>query len=223
MSTFTTTTSERGSPMRTQSRATAFGRLAACFSRFQHNERGTAFVEFAFIAPIMLLMMYGTVELSQVITADRRVTKTASSVGDLIARGNTFTCTGLNNIMEIGGTLLWPYDTTKLSITVFDVKASSTNGNSHSIKWKAWNGKDVEAPSPLANGGLPTGILTEKDGEVIVVVVNYKYPTPVSGWLFDPSATNDVNFKMSETFYLKPRLGVVRLTNSAGTSDITAC
>ena len=51
--------------------------------RIARNNSGVAAVEFAMIVPIMFLLFVGSVEFSQAITVDRRVTQVASSTADL--------------------------------------------------------------------------------------------------------------------------------------------
>jgi Flp pilus assembly protein TadG len=189
--------------------------------RFAGDRRGVAFIEFAFIAPIMMLLFFGTVEFSQAITADRRVTKIASSVADLIARVQSITTGEVDDIFGIGTVLLQPFDTTELSITAFNVCAASASENTQALYWSRWNNQGTQASAPMP---LPTGII-EKGGEVVAVTVNYEYPSTITGWLFNwsdhasPGAGN-LTLTLSETFYVKPRLGSTQLT---GTTKPAAC
>lgn len=187
--------------------------LQRAAGRFRRDDRGVAFVEFAFIAPIMVLLFFGTLELSQGITADRRVTKAASSVADLIARVKSTTCDGIQTNFNIAEVLMDPYETTSMSVTVYNIKADANNATVQSVKWSAWNNKGNKAPSPVP---LPAGII-EKGGEVIVVTVELDYDSPITKVIMKDT------IKLNETFYLKPRLGYVKLTNSGGTAELTTC
>lgn len=187
--------------------------LQRATNRFRRDDRGVAFVEFAFIAPIMVLLFFGTLELSQGITADRRVTKAASSVADLIARVKSTTCDGIQTNFNIAEVLMDPYDTASMSVTIYDIKADANNATVQSVKWSAHNGKGTKAASPIP---LPAGII-EKGGEVIVVTVELDYDSPITKVIMKDT------IKLNETFYLKPRLGYVKLTNSSGTSELTTC
>ena len=69
------------------------------------------------------------------------------------------------------------------------------------------------AASPIP---LPTGII-EKGGEVIVVSVELDYNSPITKVIMKDT------IKLNETFYLKPRLGYVKLTNAGGTTELTTC
>ena len=60
--------------------------------RFWRDRRGVSAVEFAFIAPVMVLMFFGVAELSSAMMAERRASDVASTLGDLVAR-----CSGVND------------------------------------------------------------------------------------------------------------------------------
>ena len=57
----------------------------------RYNQDGVSAVEFALIAPILILIYLGAVELSLLMRVDRRVTSTTASLGDLTARLSTVT------------------------------------------------------------------------------------------------------------------------------------
>lgn len=54
--------------------------------RFWADRRGAAAIEFAIVFPVMLVMLFGEVELGQLMVATRRADNAASTVGDIVAR-----------------------------------------------------------------------------------------------------------------------------------------
>ena len=54
--------------------------------RFWADRRGAAALEFAIVFPVMLVMLFGEVELGQMLVANRRADNAASTVGDIVAR-----------------------------------------------------------------------------------------------------------------------------------------
>ena len=52
--------------------------------RFRAGQDGTVAVEFALIAPVLLFLLYGTIELTDAIAAKRRVTMAVSTMADLV-------------------------------------------------------------------------------------------------------------------------------------------
>ena len=83
------------------SRDAARRKLQLIASRFRHEKQGVAALEFAFIAPILLIVFLGSVEFSQALTLDRRVTTIASSTADLVAQSDSISTADLNDIALI--------------------------------------------------------------------------------------------------------------------------
>ncbi|MEM9054640.1 MAG: TadE/TadG family type IV pilus assembly protein, partial [Pseudomonadota bacterium] len=63
-------------------------------------KKGVSAVEFALIAPLMLLMYAGCIELSFMMQLDRKVTTSAATLGDLTARADIVTNDDLDDIFE---------------------------------------------------------------------------------------------------------------------------
>jgi Flp pilus assembly protein TadG len=55
-------------------------------SALRRDDSGLALVEFAFVATTMVFMFVGSVQLSDAINANRRVTITARALADLASR-----------------------------------------------------------------------------------------------------------------------------------------
>lgn len=180
----------------------SLGRIHAMLAKLKslkRDERGIAAVEFAMIVPIMFLLFVGSVEFSQAITVDRRVTQIASSTADLVAREKTITDAQLANVMNIAKVLMSPYDTSLLRITMVSVGAKATDATVTKV---CWSYKFQGGTHTYANGAtysLPAGIV-DKGGSVVVAEVEYDY-SPLIFNYFITSMT-----KLSDKFYLKPRV-----------------
>lgn len=169
------------------------------FKNFGRDARGVAAIEFAMIAPLMIMMFIGAVEFSQAITVDRRVSQVASSTGDLIARTKTLSTSEMEGVMEIVEELVKPYDHTLLKMSVLNVTASPTDENDTKVCWAYGHNGGVGSYARGQPYTLPTGVV-QKGDSVIVTEVEYNY-TPL---IFDKFITSTK--KLTETFYLKPRL-----------------
>ncbi len=78
-------------PSRNKHSALNLSRLGRLFRRFRRNRSGVAAVEFALLVPIMVIMYVGTVEVTEAVYVDRRVTLTTRVAGDMIARDEMVT------------------------------------------------------------------------------------------------------------------------------------
>jgi Flp pilus assembly protein TadG len=176
-------------------------------------QRGIAAVEFGLIVPIMLMMFIGTVELSQAITVDRRVSQVASSTADLVARQKTLTSTTMDSFMEIITQLMSPYSATPMKITVSNVYATVAAPTAYKVCWvyQYNTGADTSltAGGTYPSTGLPAGIV-QGGTSVVVVDVSYAY-TPVV--MFHGATARlgggtyvGTGYTFTEKFFLKPRL-----------------
>jgi Flp pilus assembly protein TadG len=181
----------------------AAARIGQCprqlLRRSARDERGTAAVEFAFVAPIMVSLLVGTWELSCAITCDRHVTQIASSVADLVARNQTVDSSTLGAIMGIAEVLIRPDDPKNLSITVLSVTSSATDATKTTVDWVyQYNSGAEPLVQAAASYTLPTGILGTLSS-VVVVHAHYNYTSPI----FQTFVKGTVG--LDQVFYLKPR------------------
>jgi Flp pilus assembly protein TadG len=195
---------------------------------FIRNNGGVAAIEFALIAPVMLIMFYGAWEYSRVITADRKVTKIAGSVADLVARtpdpssptgtNARAACADFNPIFQITDVLLAPFPPGQASVTVYNIRTRSDNKSDVEVKWSVWNGRGAKAASPTSYVQTNSLLVDKTGDEVIVAVVSYPYPVAVSGigigGMENASATQ--TFTLAETAPMKPRIGPITLTSTSG-------
>ena len=61
----------------------------AKLNRFLRDEDGISAVEFALIAPLMAMIYFGCIELSLMMTLDRKVTGATAALGDLTSRASS--------------------------------------------------------------------------------------------------------------------------------------
>ena len=176
-------------------------RMAAFAARIAHDRRGVAAVEFAMIVPVMFLLFVGSIEFSQALTVDRRVTQSASASADLIARAPAtgLTTAEVDGQMRIVEQLMEPYDLSKLTVRIYSVKAQLVNGaTTYKVDWSRDNRGGTPLPRGSAYTAIPLNLIAGGESVIIAEAV-YNY-TPLIFKYFITQA-----FEMQEKFYLKPR------------------
>ena len=168
------------------------------------DRSAVAALEFALIVPIMLVMFFGTVEMSSGVAVDRKVTLVARTLSDLTSQSTSVADTDMTNFFTASGAILTPYSPTpthaKLSELYVDPSTlqarvqwskSATLDSSGNVTLAAGRAVSsiVAIPSQLAVGGT----------YLIFSEVSYLY-TPTVGYVMGHAGVN-----LSDVAYTRPR------------------
>lgn len=158
-----------------------------------YNEKGISAVEFALIAPLMVLIYFGCIELSLLMRVDRRVSTTASSLGDLTARLVTVSDADMQELFNAAAVTMQPYPATNARMRITSV-VDNGNGKTR-VDWSDAFNMTPYTPNALIT--VPVG-LVPSPGSVIVAEVEFAYESDL-GFVLDGSRT------LKDVFYLRPR------------------
>lgn len=185
-------------------------RIGAAVKKCRGDRRGVAAIEFALIVPIMSAMFIGAVELSQVITVDRRVTQVASSTADLVARAEKqISHTEIGDIMKVGGYILEPYSQTPLEITLRNVTSSPANATTTKAWSCTYKGLDKTQTCVCSTTikSIPPNLLS--NDSIVVAEVTYDDTPLIFDYVMKRAAAGATSgtgvSPLTETIYLKPR------------------
>ncbi len=173
--------------------------LRPLLNRFVHRHDGVAAVEFALILPFMLLLYIGSLELSQLIVVDRRVSTITGAMGDLVSRvdGSISTST-LNDYFKAAEKIITPFSTTGLKQVVTCLEV--TSGGVVKVKWsRGYNGGTAHVVNAAYT--LPAAMINVSKGSFVIVSETAYAYKPLLGIVFDQAIS-----MYRENFYL-PRFG----------------
>ncbi|HEY8571544.1 TadE/TadG family type IV pilus assembly protein [Phenylobacterium sp.] len=157
------------------------------------DRRGGAMVEFAIVLPFMLLLLIGFAEGIQMLEAHRRVSRAASTIGDLAAQYRTLSDSQIADILVAGQLVVEPMPTSTLGLRLMSFSADA-NGTVR----KDW-AKDGTTPyAGTAPDSVPSGTLKANQG-IVVADASYVY-VPMARWIV-PS-----NINLQKRMLLRPRI-----------------
>lgn len=163
---------------------------------FFENRGGAAAVEFALIAPIMVLMYFGMAEITQGLLANRRASHVTTALGDLVAQYSSLTESQVTDIFLISNQLMAPMPAGDISMRISSI-AIDADGVAK-VRWSRVGGAtgltrlDTDATVTVPEAfSVANEALVRADTEFV-------YKSPVKQVL-----KNDITFK--HTIYLKPR------------------
>jgi len=169
--------------------------MPARFRRFAADQRGVSAVEFAILLPLMLTMYLGGVEISQAVSADRKTTLVAHTIGDLTAQASNVSSADMTNVLNAGAAVAYPFASANLRETVTAVCINSA-GTIATVLWsKTLNGT---ARSGVVTTSIPTALMVANTS-LIWGEASYVY-RPTIGWTITGTLT------LSDKFFLRPRL-----------------
>ena len=154
--------------------------------RFPGAREAVAAVEFALVMPLLLMLYLGSLELSQLINIDQRVTNIAGTVGDLVSRTNgTIAAATLTDYFKAATAIISPFPTTGLTQVVTLVKVDASTSVATVVWSQAYNGGTAKiVNSVYGPAALPTAITSISKGSYVVVSeANYPY-LPLLGLFF---------------------------------------
>ena len=159
---------------------------------FKRNDSGVSAVEFALLAPMMIGLYLGGVEVSEGISVDRKVTLAAGAVANLAAQGTTLSTADMTNVLDATSTIIAPYSAGPLKITLSCINIDANKVAT--VKWSVTRNGTARSGSIT----LPSA-LQVANTQLVFGEVSYSY-TPTVGHMIK-SAIN-----LSDTMYMAPRI-----------------
>src|SRR5713226_8312478 len=158
------------------------------------DQRGVSAVEFAMLLPLMITLYLGTVEVSQGVGIDRKVTLTTRTVADLASQVSSINNADMTNMLTASAAVIAPYNASKLKVTV-----SAVTVDANGVAKVAWS--DTLNGTKRAVGSTVTlpSALNVANTTLIWSEVSYSY-TPTIGYVI----TGTLN--LSDQIYMRPRL-----------------
>jgi Flp pilus assembly protein TadG len=173
------------------------------------NCRGNSATEFAMIVPLMLVMFFGTVEVSSGVAVDRKMSLVARTLSDLTSQSKDQPLTDqyIQNVFTAGISIAYPYDPTPTTATISQIyvdknlKATIQWSMAASIAGSTATQATLTASSRHTNDVVTSLVppqLLVKQTYLILGEANYLYK-PAVGYVMKTSIT------LQDSAYSRPR------------------
>ena len=170
-------------------------------TRLRRSEDGTMAVELGLVAPVLVFIAFGMIELTDAITAKRRVNLAASMIGDLITNtpNDYIHKSDVRDVLTMGGRVLEPYgiaDTTiRVTVVTYDEdddeyqvvwsRERKPNGNTRMTPGDAY--KKGAAFAGVSVAGIHLGTderLIDEDQHLVVTEIDYPFVSSLSNVIY---------------------------------------
>ena len=166
---------------------------------FGRNGRGASAIEFALIAPLMLGLYIGCVEISEGV-ADRKVTLTAGTLANLTSQVTTLTTADIGNILNASIAIMNTY-TGSVAAKISCLKIDAT-GIARVTWGEATTGVTKRAPGEVVT--IPAN-LAVPNSYLVFTEVSYQY-VPVTGFSPGFSHISASGITLSDVMYMAPQI-----------------
>lgn len=176
----------------------AADRALAALHALRRDSRGVSAVEFALVLPLMVTLFLATVETTQGLQADRKVSLASRALSDLSSQATTISNNDMTNILDATADVIAPFAVANAQMVVTGIQTDIL-GVSRAVWSDARNatrytcGQTMSIPAELKPALGTTGFL-------VLAEVKYTY-TPTVAYLISGSIL------LSDRLYTRPRIG----------------
>jgi Flp pilus assembly protein TadG len=190
------------------------------FNKFLKAEDGIAAIEMAFVMPLMILLYFGLVDVTGLISFNRKITSSASLTSDLVAqKRNSILKAEIDDIYNATAMIMSPTPMTDVRVEVYGFR--NVGGTVTQI-WKTSNGQGPACTSALSTANmLPLMAANVSDkNDLIVTRTCLNFEPYVAAFMGD-SILGSTIFPVNATISVRPRaslkLDCYATTVTAGT------
>lgn len=163
-------------------------------------------VEFALSLPVLLVLFYGSIEVTRYVLIVQKTEKLANTVADVVTQGSTVTNASLDQVMSAGGDIMAPYPLSTnghIIITSLYRPGGATNAK---VNWRYEGGGSLTATSQLGDLNqiptVPGGFTFDDKENVIAAEVYYQFSPLITNQFFGTTT-------IYRSAFYKPRLGAL--------------
>lgn len=169
--------------------------LTSQIRRFARAEQGLAALEFAIILPMMVFVLFGSVDLIDMLGANKRAQNFTASLADVVARDTEVSDAEVTGLWAAGDILMFPDSSAGMQVRISSV--SIVTASNAQVVWSEGHG-GYAARTANSTVALPAAMMNPGTS-IIMTETIYAY-TPPLGILFTGTT------QMTHTTYRRSRL-----------------
>lgn len=161
--------------------------------RFAEDRSAAAAVEFALLMPMMIMVFFAGIDMTEAVSARRKAVQASSTISDLIAQAKEVTPGDVTNVFTAGKAIMTPF-----SANHFEAVVSSVRVDASKVARVAWSqGYNKTAHVVGKTVTLPEKLLVANTS-FVMAEVTYGYKPVVGGGIIGP-------INIPKTTYALPR------------------
>ncbi|MEM8798355.1 MAG: TadE/TadG family type IV pilus assembly protein [Pseudomonadota bacterium] len=171
------------------------------FRRFGKQKKGVSAIEFALIAPILIIMVLAGVDAVYALSAKRKVIIAASSIADLGAREGEFSDQDIQGLVNLGRTLMVPFNVNASDVIITGLRVRP-NGTEAEVLWSD------SVPEGLERAvGTTVQLPSEFTPEIFLIQSDVRLPYTTLLPVFRQFTDGEASFTLQDARYFRSRSG----------------
>lgn len=178
-----------------------FRSLASTTKHLVEDRRGVGGVEFALIAPLLIVLYLMAFELTMGLSVAKKTSMASSTIADLVARQETVTPAFLSDMVDVSNAIFVPYPSNNLLIRISGIRIDATK--TPRVAW-SWSTTGVAPYAPGSNAPVPADMLV---ADTFLIRSELSVSHELMMYLPGLSGTAAKSLTIFREFYFRQRLG----------------
>jgi Flp pilus assembly protein TadG len=177
--------------------------IASRFGHLRSDRRGVGAIEFAFIAPVLILLYIGALEVSVAMSVNKKLARASSTVADLVTQAETINKAGLVDMVAVARSVMAPYNSEGLGVRVSAITIGPDKVAR--IDW-SWEANGATGTRPYVEDSVtdvPANLLIENTS-LLRSELTFEHEMITS---FPITGQTMTSIDMGKTYHLRARLG----------------
>ncbi|WP_322987760.1 MULTISPECIES: TadE/TadG family type IV pilus assembly protein [unclassified Hoeflea] len=169
--------------------------------KLRGNRDGVGAVEFALIAPVLIVLYMGSLEISVAMSVNKKLARAASTVADLITQEDFVDKAKLASMDNVAQAVMTPFKSNGMVL-----KVTGIDINSAGIAKVAWSWKN-DNTKPYATNSTQTLPANLAIPDTFLVRTELEFPYDMMMFLPDSKGLEYRTLNMKKTYHLRQRIG----------------
>jgi Flp pilus assembly protein TadG len=171
--------------------------------RLFQERRGVGAIEFAFIAPVMIVLYIGAVEVSVAMSVNKKLARASSTVADLLTQETTANKAKLMNMVNVAKSIMAPYPHEPINVVVTGIAIDGSGTATVDWSWKPNSSSGEAAYQAGSETDIPDN-LRIPDTYLVRSELTYRHDMITT---FPFTGKTMTGIDMSKSYHLRPRIG----------------
>lgn len=175
--------------------------MGGILRRLRRDRSGAGAVEFAILAPILLMLYIGAFEITVGMSVAKRASRASGTIADLVTQQSSVTKSTLASMLGVANSIFAPYKPTNLKLKVSGITIDSTGAARITWSWQQ------DGTKPYAVNTVVTVPTDLKNPNSFLVHSELQIDHELGMFLSNTLSYNTKTVQIKRDYYFRQRVG----------------